>query len=128
MVPITRNKKIIDMIKDLNSHCYLIVNPNLGTINHTCLSIQSIKEYKIKFNGIIINSYPKSPEFLKYIIQYFSQIIKLKFRVLSHVLKKPKSNEIHLKSSNYLSKILGGKFNENLFIKSCNKLFKTRHL
>ena len=128
MVPITRNKKIIDMIKDLNSHCYLIVNPNLGTINHTYLSIQSIKEYKIKFNGIIINSYPKSPGISEIYNPIFFSNNKIKIQGVIPRIKKTQINEIHLKSSNYLSNILGGKFNENLFIKSCNKLFKTRHL
>lgn len=128
MVPITRNKKIIDMIKDLNSHCYLIVNPNLGTINHTYLSIQSIKEYKIKFNGIIINSYPKNPGISEIYNPIFFSNNKIKIQGVIPRIKKTQINEIHLKSSNYLSNILGGKFNENLFIKSCNKLFKTRHL
>ena len=128
MVPITSNKKIIDMIKDLNSNCYLVVNPNLGTINHTCLSIQSIRKYNIKFKGIIINGYPNSPGISEIYNPIFFSNNKIKIQGVIPSIKKNETNKLYLKSSSCLSKDLGGKFDEDNFIKSCKKLFKKRHL
>ena len=60
-VPLTMDKEIVDLIKSIKTSVLLVISPNLGTLNHTYMSIETLKSRKIKFEGIIINSYPKNP-------------------------------------------------------------------
>ena len=53
---------------------------------------------------------------------------KIKIKGVIPRIKKSEIRKLYLKSSSCLSKDLGGKFNEDNFIKSCKKLFKKRHL
>ena len=124
MVPITKSKKVIDLIKDLDSDCYLVVKPNLGTINHTLLSIEQIKINKINFKGIIINKYPKNPGISEiYNPVYFNNcgikiigvVPDVKMNNISKLSKIPET---------FFSKELGGFFSKKSFINECNKLFK----
>jgi len=59
MVPIYEEKRktfyVIDMIKRFNLPVILVSRPNLGTINHTLMTIKILQDRKIKIAGIIIN-------------------------------------------------------------------------
>ena len=55
MVPITRNYLQIDQIKKWNIPVILVCKSGLGTLNHTLLSIEALKNRNIKILGLIIN-------------------------------------------------------------------------
>ncbi|MBL1232094.1 MAG: dethiobiotin synthase [Flavobacteriales bacterium] len=55
MVPLNDKDLIIDLIKKLNAEVILVSQNYLGSINHTLLSIESLKARNIKVKGIIFN-------------------------------------------------------------------------
>jgi len=55
MVPITRNFLQIDQIKQWNLPVILICKSSLGTLNHTLLSIEALKQRNIEILGLVIN-------------------------------------------------------------------------
>ncbi len=58
MAPVYRNFLIIDLIKKFNIPMIIIARPNLGTINHTLLTVNAARQYNIKVLGFIISNYP----------------------------------------------------------------------
>jgi len=55
MVPITRNFLQIDQIKQWNLPVILVCKSSLGTLNHTLLSIEALKQRNIEILGLIVN-------------------------------------------------------------------------
>lgn len=55
MVPLNNQFLVIDLIKQLNVEVILVSQNYLGSINHTLLSIQTLKQYNIPIAGIIFN-------------------------------------------------------------------------
>ncbi len=55
MVPLNDHFLIIDLIKQLNAEVILVSQNYLGSINHTLLSIDALKNRNIKIKGIIFN-------------------------------------------------------------------------
>lgn len=55
MVPLNKHFLIIDLIKKLNVPVILVSQNYLGSINHTLLSVQALKQYGIPIKGIIFN-------------------------------------------------------------------------
>ena len=69
MVPLNQEFLIIDLIKLLNAEVILVSQNYLGSINHTLLSIDSLKSRNIPIKGIIFNgeeSIPSEKLILKY--------------------------------------------------------------
>lgn len=58
LVPLKSNFLVADLIKKLNLPVIIVARPNLGTINHTLLTVNAAKNYGLKIKGVIIN-YPK---------------------------------------------------------------------
>lgn len=58
-VPITRNFDVLDFAKALKLPIVLVARAKLGTINHTLLSIDAIRQKGLSLAGIIINGYDK---------------------------------------------------------------------
>jgi len=56
LVPINNKEYIIDVIKALNIPAILVTTPELGTLNHTFLSLKALKEYGISIAGAVINN------------------------------------------------------------------------
>ena len=69
MVPLTDNFLMIDLIKKLNVPMILVSQNYLGSINHTLLSIQVLKQYEIPIKGIIFNGV-KDIYSKEFILQY----------------------------------------------------------
>jgi dethiobiotin synthetase len=69
MVPLTDNFLMIDLIKKLNVPMILVSQNYLGSINHTLLSIQALKQYEIPIKGIIFNGV-KDIYSKEFILQY----------------------------------------------------------
>lgn len=55
MVPLNEKELIIDLIKKLNVEVILVIKNYLGSINHTLLSLESLKVRKLNVKGIIFN-------------------------------------------------------------------------
>ncbi len=54
-VPLTEKTKVIDLIKEREYPVILVSSPALGSINHTLMSIELLKQNKIKLLGIAYN-------------------------------------------------------------------------
>ncbi len=55
LVPITQSFYLADLIKRLKLPALIVTRPGLGTINHTMLTINCLKERKTPLIGIVIN-------------------------------------------------------------------------
>ena len=69
MVPLNGEELIIDLIKQLNLETILVVSNYLGSINHTLLSLQVLKQKSINVIGIIFNGETNFKS-EKYILKY----------------------------------------------------------
>jgi dethiobiotin synthetase len=58
LCPISDELYILDIIKLLNLPVVIVAKPDLGTINHTLLTIQAAKNNGLKVKGVIINRFP----------------------------------------------------------------------
>ncbi len=61
-VPITPELLYIDIIKYFNCEIILVARTNLGTVNHTLLSIEALEKRDLKLKGIILNEVIPTPE------------------------------------------------------------------
>jgi dethiobiotin synthetase len=55
MVPIADNELYVDFIKKTQFPVILVARSGLGTINHTCLSIEALRHRNIELLGVIVN-------------------------------------------------------------------------
>ncbi|MCY1533747.1 ATP-dependent dethiobiotin synthetase BioD [compost metagenome] len=69
MVPINDQQLILDLIKHLDIAAIVVSKNYLGSINHTLLTINTLKQYNIPIKGIIFNGEPNI-ESEKYILEY----------------------------------------------------------
>lgn len=60
--PIYQNYLVRDIPKRLNLPILIVARPNLGTINHTLLTIEAAKSHKIEILGVIISKYPSQTD------------------------------------------------------------------
>lgn len=56
MVPLNNHALVIDLIKQLNAEVILVSQNYLGSINHTLLSIEALKQRSIAIKGVLFNS------------------------------------------------------------------------
>ncbi len=64
MVPIKRNFYVAVLIKKLDLPAIIITRPDLGTINHTLLTIEYMKNRNIQIKGVVINHSTKGKKTL----------------------------------------------------------------
>ena len=57
LVPIKKDYFVADMIKDFGLSTIIVARAGLGTINHTLLTIEALKQRKINIFGIIMNGF-----------------------------------------------------------------------
>lgn len=62
LVPVTPGKTMADVIKLLDIPALIVARPDLGTVNHTLLTINQAKSMGIEIAGVIINRYPEGTE------------------------------------------------------------------
>ena len=58
MVPVAPNILMSDTAKKLNLPILIVARPDLGSINHTLMTINAAKQAGLKTVGVIINKYP----------------------------------------------------------------------
>lgn len=59
MVPVTKDTVMGDVAKMLDIPVLIVAGPDLGTINHTLLTINQAKVMGLDIAGVIINRYPQ---------------------------------------------------------------------
>src|SRR5436190_10456590 len=57
MVPMDDKHLVLDMMKWLGAPAVVVARPNLGTINHSLLTVQAIRDAGVKVAGVVINRY-----------------------------------------------------------------------
>lgn len=57
MTPILQDYYVTDLINDMKLPVVIVTRSKVGTINHTVMTCQMCKKYKIPIKGIIINSF-----------------------------------------------------------------------
>jgi dethiobiotin synthetase len=68
-VPINEQDLMIDLIQSLKLPVCLVARPSLGTINHTLLSLQQLRQAKIPILGVILSG-RKNPSNAAAIVHY----------------------------------------------------------
>ncbi|WP_227935310.1 dethiobiotin synthase [Alkalihalobacillus deserti] len=61
-VPLGKGFLVSDVIKALNLPIIIVARPNLGTINHTFLTVEYARKLGITVSGIIINGMSETPD------------------------------------------------------------------
>ncbi len=61
MVPLNEKKLMIDLMKRCNAPVILVARSGLGTINHTLLSINQLRQKDIEIFGVVMNG-PKNKD------------------------------------------------------------------
>ena len=59
MVPLTEEYLIIDYIEEMQYPLIFVTSSQLGSINHTLLSLEAIKNRNINLHSVVYNRYPK---------------------------------------------------------------------
>lgn len=59
-VPSGKDFMMSDIIKMLNLPVIIVARPDLGTINHTLLTIGALRNLKTEIFGVVISNYPKN--------------------------------------------------------------------
>lgn len=62
LVPVYQDFLIRDLVKLLDLPLVIIARPDLGTVNHTLLTIEAAKKQGINVLGVIISNYPKDTD------------------------------------------------------------------
>jgi dethiobiotin synthetase len=62
MVPILEDYYVSDLIKSFEASAIIVARPNLGTINHTLLTVNEARRSGIDMFGIVLNHYEQSAD------------------------------------------------------------------
>jgi len=60
-VPVAKHLEMIDLIRMLQLPVLIVASPNLGTINHILLTVESLMIQRLEISGVVISDYPDSP-------------------------------------------------------------------
>jgi dethiobiotin synthase len=66
LVPLSETVSTLDLIKQLNIPVILVTTPNLGTLNHTFLSVNQLRISGVTLAGVIMNNPENKPLDLMY--------------------------------------------------------------
>jgi dethiobiotin synthetase len=58
LVPLDNHHTTLDLARWLNLPAVIVARPHLGTLNHTLLTIETLRRAKVPIAGIVINRYP----------------------------------------------------------------------
>jgi len=61
LVPILENYLMSDLALELEMPVLIVARPDLGTLNHTLLTVESARSKGLDIIGIVINNFPPSP-------------------------------------------------------------------
>lgn len=69
LVPLNDNQFVIDLIKALNTEVVLVADLYLGSINHTLLTLEALRNRNISLKGIVFNG-DANPESERIILKH----------------------------------------------------------
>lgn len=72
LVPLNWREQTTDLIAALDLCCLLVARSGLGTINHTCLSIQALRNAHIPILGVLMTGPQNDPN--REAIEHFGQV------------------------------------------------------
>ena len=101
-VPINEEYLMSDVAKKFNLPLILVAKTSLGTINHTLMSIQIIKEKKINFFGIVFVG-TNIEKTINTIRLFSEKILKKKIKIIGII---PKVKKVTRKSVDNFAKLL----------------------
>ncbi|MBI1921075.1 MAG: dethiobiotin synthase [Geobacter sp.] len=61
MVPLNGGLLIADLAKELGLPLLVVARPDMGTVNHTCLTTFCARQMGLEVKGIVINNWPDQP-------------------------------------------------------------------
>jgi dethiobiotin synthetase len=61
MVPLQRNYLLRDLLRQADIPTLLVTRATLGTINHTLLSVNALRNREIRTAGLVVNRMPAAP-------------------------------------------------------------------
>lgn len=61
LVPILQNYTMADLARDLDLPLIIVTRPDLGTLNHTTLTVEFAKSHALSMLGIVISNFPGDP-------------------------------------------------------------------
>ena len=86
MVPVNKKYFIIDLIKKFEAETIVVIQNYLGSINHSLLTIDALKQRGIKILGLVFNGSPHLPS--QQIIESYSGL-----KTISWIIKEPIINK-----------------------------------
>lgn len=109
MVPLTKKEYVVHLAKLLELPIVIVAGCELGTINHTLLTVKVCHDFGLNILGIIINGMPKRASLLKIqTVQTIRQLSSLKVLSITPFVKKGSIKQLShiLQKDLNLSKIL----------------------
>jgi len=71
-VPLNETELMIDLIKALDLSVVIVARSGLGTINHTLLTVEALRNRGLKILGVVMNGEPKQEN--RKAIEHFGQV------------------------------------------------------
>ncbi len=66
LVPLSRRVLLMDMVADLGLPVLIVARSGLGTLNHTLLTIEALKNRNLEILGVVLNSTgPENPQIVE---------------------------------------------------------------
>jgi dethiobiotin synthetase len=65
LVPLTADYLVRDLARDLSLPVVIVAGPGLGTINHTLLTIESVRAAGLEVASVVLNPWPAEPSALE---------------------------------------------------------------
>ncbi len=94
IVPVNWKDTVIDLIRLFEVPVVLVARSSLGTLNHTLLSVQALKERRIPIFAIILNGEPHPHN--KKTLEHFTGLPVLEMHPVSEFTKEKLRHQFHL--------------------------------
>ena len=65
LVPLTTDYLVRDLARDLGMPVTIVASPGLGTINHTLLTIEAVRDAGLQVGRVVLNPWPEAPSLLE---------------------------------------------------------------
>lgn len=60
-VPLAGDREVIDLMEDLGLPVVVVARSSLGTLNHTALTVETVRRRGLDVLGVVLNQYPREP-------------------------------------------------------------------
>jgi dethiobiotin synthetase len=100
-VPLTRNYTSLDFVKEKNFPVIIVSSPRLGSINHTMLTIEILKNSGVEISGLVYNMFPPERDEITRdsigVIKHFSKKLGLNFPFFINPYSEKLTDEVDFK-------------------------------